>query len=372
VVGWRRESDRPRPGSFSGLPDYPNADVVLEFEPLCDPDLEGETGMNLLWFQSGCCGGESMSLLNSEQPDLLTTFRLLGIKILWHPTLCTEMGSDVTDVLQQCLDGQERLDVFVVEGAVYLGPNGTGLYSTLRQRPIMEWIKGLAKIAHTVLAVGTCASFGGIAAAGKNPMDATGMQFFRSEKGGLLGTDFLSKSGLPVVNLPGCPAHPDWMVETFLALSSGEFGLQDLDRFQRPKGFYGKLAHHACPRNEYYEFKASAQIYSQQGCLFENLGCKATQCESDCNERLWMGRTGSCTRGGFPCISCTSPRFPDGFVPFFETKKIGDIPITLPLDVPKAWYVGISGLAKLACPERVRINAVSFKQENIEDKSETE
>ena len=57
--------------------------------------------------------------------------------------------------------------------------------------------------------------------------------------------------------------------------------------------------------------------------------------------------------------------FPDGFIPFFKTAKIGNIPTTLPRDVPKAWYVGISGLSKLACPERVKKNAVSYKPEEI-------
>ncbi len=154
--------------------------------------------------------------------------------------------------------------------------------------------------------------------------------------------------------MPGCPAHPDWIIGTLWALRASRLAEADLDRFNRPRAFYGKLAHHACPRNEYYEFKASAAAYSQQGCLFENLGCKGTLCESDCNERLWLARTGSCTRGGFPCLSCTSPVFPDRFVPFFETAKIGGIPTSLPLDVPKAWYVGISGLSKLACPERLQ------------------
>jgi Ni,Fe-hydrogenase I small subunit len=149
------------------------------------------------------------------------------------------------------------------------------------------------------------------------------------------------------------------MTETLDAVAKGEITGRDLDGYNRPQVFYSKLAHHACPRNEYYEFKASAEEYSQQGCLFENLGCKGTLCESDCNERLWLARTGSCPRGGFPCLSCTSPAFPDGFTPFFQTPKIGNIPTTLPRDVPKAWYVGISGLAKLACPERLKRNAVS-------------
>jgi Ni,Fe-hydrogenase I small subunit len=192
-------------------------------------------------------------------------------------------------------------------------------------------------------------------------MGATGLQYHRSEKGGLLGADYRGRAGLPVVNVPGCPALPDCIIGTLWALRGNRLAQADLDRFDRPRVFYGKLAHHACPRNEYYEFKASATAYSQQGCLFENLGCKGTLCESDCNERLWLARTGSCTRGGFPCLSCTSPAFPDGFVPFFETAKISGIPTSLPLDVPKAWYVGISGLSKLACPERLRRNAVSFR-----------
>jgi Ni,Fe-hydrogenase I small subunit len=217
------------------------------------------------------------------------------------------------------------------------------------------------------VAAGTCASFGGVPASGSNPLDAVGLQFLRDKKGGLLGDGYASTTGFPVINIPGCPAHPDWITESLGLISSRSLSTRDLDKYQRPKIFYQKLAHHACPRNEYYEFKASAREYSQQGCLFENLGCKATQCESDCNERLWLGRTGSCTRGGFPCLSCTSPRFPDGFTPFFETEKIGDIPTTLPLDVPKAWYVGISGLSKLACPERLRKNAVSFKGDLLND-----
>jgi NiFe hydrogenase small subunit HydA len=262
-------------------------------------------------------------------------------------------------VLAECAEGKVHVALLVVEGAVYLaGQPSAGWVSG---KPLMEWIRAIAGTADHTVAVGTCASFGGIMASGRNPMGTTGLQYYRDNKGGLLGADYRSRAGLPVVNVPGCPAHPDWIIGTLWALRVNRLAEAVLDRFNRPRTFYGKLAHHACPRNEYYEFKASATAYSQQGCLFENLGCKGTLCESDCNERLWLARTGSCTRGGFPCLSCTSPVFPDQFVPFFETAKIGDIPTSLPLDVPKAWYVGISGLSKLACPERLRRNAVSFK-----------
>jgi NiFe hydrogenase small subunit HydA len=262
-------------------------------------------------------------------------------------------------VLNAYAAGEMRIELLVVEGATYL--TGPQCATEVSGKPLAEWIRAIARSADYTVAVGTCASFGGIMACGRNPMGATGLQYFRNQIGGLLGEDYRSRAGLPVVNVPGCPAHPDWIIGTLWALRADRLAEENLDRFSRPRAFYGKLAHHACPRNEYYEFKASATAYSQQGCLFENLGCKGTLCESDCNERLWLARTGSCTRGGFPCLSCTSPLFPDGFVPFFETAKIDGIPTSLPLDVPKAWYVGISGLSKLACPERLRRNAVSFK-----------
>lgn len=322
--------------------------------------------INLLWLQGGCCGGSTLSFLNAEQPDVLTALQMFDMRFVWHPSLSFETGEQLREILGKLLSGEVKLDILIIEGVTHLGPGGTGKYSMFAGRPFKDWVLDLAHLSDHTVAAGTCASFGGVPASGTNPLDAVGLQFLRDKKGGLLGASYTSRAGFPVINIPGCPAHPDWITESLGLMASRTLSTKDLDKYQRPKIFYQKLAHHACPRNEYYEFKASAQEYSQQGCLFENLGCKATQCESDCNERLWLGRTGSCTRGGFPCLSCTSPRFPDGFIPFFETEKIGDIPTTLPLDVPKAWYVGISGLSKLACPERLRKNAISFKGVDIE------
>lgn len=314
---------------------------------------------NLLWIQAVCCGGETASLLNSDHPHLQAALNNLGVTIFGHSYFHYASEGKAERILNDCASGAISLDLLVVEGAIYL--SAPPMAGWTAGKSLTEWVRAIALKADCTVAVGTCASFGGLMACGRNPMGATGLQFHRDQKGGLLGADYRSRSGLPVVNVPGCPAHPDWMIGTLWALRDDRLAEKDLDRFNRPRAFYGKLAHHACPRNEYYEFKASATAYSQQGCLFENLGCKGTLCESDCNERLWLARTGSCTRGGFPCLSCTSPVFPDGFLPFFETAKIGGIPTSLPLDVPKAWYVGISGLSKLACPERLRRNAVSFK-----------
>jgi NiFe hydrogenase small subunit HydA len=323
------------------------------------PRREERTVANLLWIQAVCCGGETASLLNSDHPHVQAALHSLDVVVLGHPYLHHQTQAKMDQVLDDCMEGKIHVDLLVVEGATYLTVPQSASWTS--RRPLTEWVRTIARLADYTVAAGTCASFGGMMACGRNPLGATGLQYYRDEKGGLLGADYRSRAGLPIVNVPGCPAHPDWIIGTLWALRANRLTESDLDRFNRPRAFYGKLAHHACPRNEYYEFKASAVAYSQQGCLFENLGCKGTLCESDCNERLWLARTGSCTRGGFPCLSCTSPVFPDGFVPFFETAKISGIPTSLPLDVPKAWYVGISGLSKLACPERLRRNAVSFK-----------
>ena len=317
---------------------------------------------NLLWLQGASCGGDTISFLNSEQPSALTAFEMLEVNVLWHPFFSLEQGADAMQVLEDILSDKIELDILILEGAIPNGPDNTGRFFMFCERPFREWISELCQKAHVVMAVGTCAAFGGILTGHENINEVSGLQFTNTGKGGLLGADFLTKSELPVVNVPGCPSHPDWIVETMTALLKGWLKLEDIDEFHRPKVFFNKLAHHGCPRNEYYEFKASAVKYSQQGCLFEFLGCKGTLCESDCNERLWLGRTGSCTRGGFPCIACTSPVFPDQQRPYFSTRKVGDIPVTLPLDVPKAWYVGMSGLSKLACPERLKKNAVSHKR----------
>jgi uptake hydrogenase small subunit len=309
---------------------------------------------NILWYPAVCCGGETHSLLNVDQPGVLQALRMAHAHLLWHPYLNEGEQPELADVVAACEDGTTRLDVLVVEGAVSLS---AGDHAS-------ERIVRLAARAENVLAAGTCASFGGLMTNGERGGEMSGLQFRRDQRGGLVGEGYASRGGLPVVNVPGCPAHPDWIACTLFDLVSNRLKGADLDRYQRPRVFFSKLAHHACPRNEFYEFKSSAEEYSQRGCLFENLGCKGTLCESDCNLRLWLGRTGSCPRGGFPCLSCTSPIFPEGFTPFFETQKIGGIPTTLPLDVPKAWYVGISGLAKLACPQRLRWSAVSNTAED--------
>jgi len=315
--------------------------------------------LNLLWLQSGGCGGCSMSLLGAESPDLLTSLSAAGIHLLWHPSLSESSDFDFLGLLEAIIAGQIALDILCLEGSVIQGPQGSGAFHKLAgtNRPMRDWLYDLSQVASHVVAIGNCAAYGGITAAGSNPSEACGLQYYEAKPGGLLGKEFKAKGGLPVVNVAGCPTHPNWIINTLAQIALGDMDTTQLDNYYRPRSYTDHLVHHGCPRNEFYEYKASAEKPSDLGCMMEHMGCLGTQAHADCNTRLWNG-SGSCLRGGYPCINCTAPKFHEPGHSFTQTPKIAGIPVGLPTDMPKAWFVALSALAKAATPERLKQNAV--------------
>lgn len=316
-----------------------------------------KTPYRVLWVQAASCGGCTMSVLGSEPGGLPQAFEQAGLSLVWHPSLSQETGAEALAILDDCRSGRQSFDALVVEGSVLRGPQGSGRFQILSGtgKPMAWWVAELAAQARHVVAVGSCAAFGSIPSAG--PTDAAGLHFVGDDMGGLLGEGWRSRSGLPVVNISGCAPHPGWVMETLMALSLNMLAADDLDGFGRPRFWANHLAHHGCARNEYYEFKASAAELSQLGCLMENLGCKATQAPGDCNIRTWNGASGACTNAGYACINCTTPGFEEPGAPYLQTPKIAGIPVGLPVDMPKAWFVALSALSKSATPERVRRNS---------------
>ena len=314
--------------------------------------------MKVLWLQSGGCGGCSLSLLGAEYSDLFGLLADVGIELLHHPSLSEASGNEVLELLRRCASGELPFDVLCVEGSVLRGPHNSGRFHFLAGtgEAMSSWLTRLAGRARHVVAIGSCAAYGGITAAGSNPTDACGLQFDADRPGGLFGAEWRALGGLPVINVAGCPTHAGWVLDTLFSLAGEGMRAADLDIYARPRLYADQLVHHGCPRNEYYEFKASAAKASDQGCLMENLGCKGTLAHADCNTRLWNG-SGSCLRGGFPCINCTAPGFEEPGHTFAETPKVAGIPIGLPTDMPKAWFVALAALSKSATPRRLRENA---------------
>ncbi|EGV30273.1 NADH ubiquinone oxidoreductase 20 kDa subunit [Thiorhodococcus drewsii AZ1] len=302
---------------------------------------------NLVWMQTGACSGDSMTLLCAERPSLESLLEHAGARLLWHPSLTAEtrFGS----VLDAVTSGREPLDILCIEGSLMTGPSGSGLYDTWRSRPKIEIVRELAGIAGSVVAMGTCAAFGGVHAAPPNPTDCTGMQFMQATPGGLLGPGWRSRGGQPVINVAGCPAHPNTMTKVLAMLLEGT--PIPLDELNRPAPFFSSLVHQGCTRNEYHEYDAEDDVLGGRGCMFFSLGCRGPLTPAPCNVDLWNGRS-SKTRAGVPCFGCVSPAFPPNR-DLFETPKIGTIPKMLPLGVSRAKYMAYKNLAKAAAPERI-------------------
>ena len=321
----------------------------------------GKTGRKtLLWLQSGGCGGCTLSLLCAESPDFVAALDAAGIDLLWHPALSEATGREYHEILEKLRNHEIHLDILCLEGAVIRGPNGTGRFhmSSATGQPMKDSIAEFAQLADYVAAVGTCASYGGISASGGNQAEACGLDYEGPHPGGLLGGGFRSAAGLPVINISGCPIHPNWVLETLIQISLRSLTETELDDYGRPRSYADHLVHHGCPRNEFYEFKASAEQPSDLGCMMEHMGCKGTQAHADCNTRLWNGE-GSCLRGGDACINCTAPGFEEPGHTFAATPKVAGIPIGLPTDMPKAWFVALASLSKAATPRRLKENAVA-------------
>ena len=127
--------------------------------------------MKLLWLQSGGCGGCTLSWLGSEQLPVLLTLRDEGIEILYHPSLSQASGDEARNLILSCMLGNHPFDILCVEGSLLRGPNGSGRFHMLAgsDMPFIHVTRELAKRAKHVVAVGSCAAFGGITAGGMNP-----------------------------------------------------------------------------------------------------------------------------------------------------------------------------------------------------------
>ena len=300
------------------------------------------------WMQAGGCGGDSMSFLSQSFACTSNLFQALDIDLLWHPSFSCIAMQDQKRLLEDLAAGKIPLDIFILEGSVICGPSGTGLFDTHMGRPRKDLVQQLTMQADTVIAAGTCASFGGFGADGE--AGSTGLQFHKTRPGGLLGPDFRSGSGQPVINLAGCPCHHDVMAGALAAAARGT--AMDLDEYHRPREWYGTMIHQGCTRNEYHEYRVEESDFGELGCLFFHMGCAGPLVPGPCNKLLWNQQS-SKPRAGVPCFGCTDPEFP-GKTPFFYTQNIEGIPLSLPNGVNRAHYMVYKSMAAAAAPLRLK------------------
>ncbi len=267
--------------------------------------------VNLVWLQGGGCTGCSVSFLNSAHPsprNLLVEQLLPGkhISLKYHPTLMAGQGREAF----RLLDGLPEADfVLALEGAV---PEKEG-FCTIgdpddHEVTILEKFVELARSASLVLAVGTCSSFGGIPAGAPNPGS------FRSAE------EIMEKHSVstPLLNVPGCPPHPEWISSALLEyLAVEDPGRVPTDALKRPLITYGRLIHENCPRRPYFDEGKFAEKPGDPECLHK-VGCKGPITYADCPLREWNDGLNWCVKAGAPCQGCTQPEFIDQMTPIYR------------------------------------------------------
>jgi hydrogenase small subunit len=270
----------------------------------------------VIWLQGAGCTGCSVSVLNSVSPSIknvLIDEVIPGrhINLRFHPTVMAGAGEAAIEVLQETQQQKKGGYVLVMEGAIPTAKGGIhGVVGEENGRPvtIVSRLESLGSNALAIVALGTCASFGGIPAAAPNPTQCLSVE--EALKAARIAT--------PVINVSGCPPHPDWFVGTLASILL--FGLpkpEDLDEHRRPKAFYGALIHENCPRRAYYDEGKFAKKLSDPGCLYE-LGCKGPVTYADCPTRLWNHGVNWCVGSGGLCHGCVEPAFPDLVSPIYE------------------------------------------------------
>jgi len=275
----------------------------------------------LVWLAASACTGCSVSLLNTASPtirNVLVDQVVPGthLNLRFHQTVMAGSGEIAIQALEGTARDKKDGYVLAVDGAI---PSGNTVdYCVMGERdgkPVSMATRftELAQDALAVLAIGTCAAYGGIAAAAPNPSNALPVSKVMEAKG-------IKK---PLINIPGCPPHPDWIVGTVASvLLAGLPKPQDLDDNLRPLAFYGKLIHENCPRRAYFDEGKFAKKFGDEGCLYE-LGCKGPMTYSDCPLRRWNNGTNWVIGAGAPCNGCTQPEFPDLTSPFYH--KLVDV-----------------------------------------------
>jgi hydrogenase small subunit len=262
----------------------------------------------VIWLQGQGCTGCSVSLLNSVFHTTVDDLLINTLDLQFHPTVMAAAGDLAVEAAENARDAGGY--VLVVEGAIPAAEQGE--YCELW--PGMTMLDGLASFtqnASVILAVGTCACYGGMSGGEPNPTGAMGVRE---------ALDYLGQQAT-LINIPGCPSHPDWIVGTVAALLAGE--TPELDEDGRPKEFFGTQVHKQCPNRGLGG--GQAEVLSDSGCL-SALGCKGKQTHADCPIRQWnsagRGQSGVnwCIGAKNPCQGCTEPDFPDGMSPFYQLK----------------------------------------------------
>jgi len=253
---------------------------------------------SVIWLPFQECTGCTESITRSHSPTIEgMIFDMISLD--YQETLMAAAGHQAEEARQNAMKENAGKYLLIVDGSIPLGQDGA--YSCIGGRSNVDMLKEAAAGAAAVIAVGSCASFGGIPKANPNPTGAVSVSDLVKDK--------------PIVNIPGCPPIP--VVMTGVLAHYLTFGsLPELDDKGRPKSFFGDTIHDRCYRRPFYDQGKFAKTFDDEGarqgwCLFE-LGCKGPVTHNACATVKWNGGTSWPVESGHGCLGCSEPDFWDG------------------------------------------------------------
>ena len=271
------------------------------FAPLVAEATELMNRVPVIWIELQDCAGNSEALLRSSAPtvdDLL--FDVLSLE--YHETLQACAGHDADKQLEEAVEHFKGKYLLFVEGAIPMAMNGQ--YGTVGAsgETFHDHLVRMAKDSAAVVAVGTCATFGGIPAAAPNPTGAVGVM------------DIVK--GKPIINIPACPANPANMVGVVLHyVLTGQ--VPELDSLLRPKFAFGYRIHDNCERRAHFDAGEFVEEWGDEGaknnfCLYK-VGCKGPMTFNNCSIIRYNEGTNWPIGVGRGCIGCSEPDFWDKY-----------------------------------------------------------
>jgi hydrogenase small subunit len=263
---------------------------------------------SIIWLHFQECTGCTESLLRTSHPDIAELI-MEHISLDYHETLMAAAGHQAEKSLRDAMAKNKGKYICVVEGAIPTKENGN--YMRIAGKTGIEMLKEVTSNAGLVVAIGSCASWGGIPSADPNPTGAQGV-----------GQTLL---GTKVVNIPGCPANP--YIILGIVLQFATMGtLPALDGQGRPLVAYGRVIHDHCPRRAHFDAGRFANKFGDEGhklgyCLYK-LGCKGPSTHASCSTQHFCEVVDAWPIGlGAPCFGCTEKDIAFR-VPMFSTVNI--------------------------------------------------
>ncbi len=245
---------------------------------------------SVIWLHGQECTGCTESLLRTSHPALGELILDL-ISLDYHETLFAAAGHQIEEALHQAMEANAGKYVLVIEGSIPVKEGG--IYCKIGGKTMLELTREVAEKAGAIIAIGSCASWGGVQSAPPNPTGATG------------APEVLQ--GTPVITIPGCPPNPYNFLGVVLAyVTTGK--LPALDEKGRPLFAYGATVHEHCTRRPHFDAGRFAERFGDEGhrkgwCLYK-LGCKGPVTHANCSV-LRFGEVGSWPVGvGHPCVGC--------------------------------------------------------------------